>query len=223
VSPEALVLGLLSAVRGVPLAIVYSLLLTEHPRRLLLAYLAGGVVVTLGVGIVVVTWLHTGSRSSEATTGRLVVDLVLGAVAVLWALVRLAGRELRPARPRRVRGAVVPPALESRLRAPTVPLAAAAGVVTNLPGLYYLAALVAILQTHPSALEGIAQVLVYTLLRFVAPVAALLLVALRPDRTLGAVQTVQDWGRRHARVLLAVLVGAVGVYLLVKALSGLLA
>ncbi|MDD7964213.1 GAP family protein [Actinomycetospora lemnae] len=221
-SPEALVLGLLSAVRGVPLAIVYAFLLTEHPRRLLLAYVAAGVVVTLGVGIVVVTWLHTGTRESDATTGRLLVDLVLGALAVLWALLRLSGRERQRVRARPTRSSVLPPALERRLRAPTVPLAGAAGVATNLPGLYYLAALVAILQTHPSAVSGIAQVAVYTLLRFAAPVAALLLVALRPDRTLGTVRSVHAWGRRHARVLLALLVGAVGVYLLVKALTGLL-
>ena len=57
-SPEALALGLLSAVRGVQLAIVYTLLLSERPRPLLVAYLAAGISVTLGVGIVVVVFCH---------------------------------------------------------------------------------------------------------------------------------------------------------------------
>ena len=224
-SPEALVLGLISAVRGVTLAIVYALLLTERARRLLIAYVAAGAAVTLGVGIVVVTWLHTGTRSSDATTGRLWVDLVLGVLAVIWAVMHLAGRPIRLRRPRRERtrerSTVLPEALDRRLRAPTVPMVIGAGVVTNLPGLYYLAALVAILQTHPSAVDGIVQVSVYTLLRFAAPVAALALVVLRPDRTLEIVRSAHAWGHRNSRVLLGLLVGAVGVYLTIKGIRGL--
>jgi len=221
VSPEALILGLLGAVRGVPLAIVYALLLTDQPRRLLTAYLATGFAVTLGVGIAVVTWFHTDSRTSEATTGRLVVDLVLGILAIGWVILRLAGREPQRRRPKRERSSVLPEALDRRLRAPTVPVVAAAGVVTNLPGLYYLAALVAILQTHPSPVGGIAQVVVYSLLRFAVPLAALALVVARPDRTLDTVRDAHAWGRRNARVLLSTLVGGVGVYLVVKAAIGL--
>ncbi|MDD7938895.1 GAP family protein [Actinomycetospora lutea] len=227
-SPEALILGLLSAVRGVTLAIVYALLLSDRARRLLVAYVLAGAVVTLAVGIVVVTWLHTSTRASETTAGRLWVDLVLGVVAVVWAILRLAGRRLRLRRPgrgrrgRRERSTVLPEALDRRLRAPTVPMAIAAGFVTNLPGLYYLAALVAILQTHPSAVDGIAQVTVYTLLRFAAPVAALVLLVLRPDRTLELVRSAHAWGRANSRVLLGLLVGAVGLYLVGKALNGLL-
>jgi hypothetical protein len=226
-SPEALVLGLVSAVRGVTLAIVYALLLSEQARRLLVAYVVAGAVVTLGVGIVVVTWLHTGTRSSDATVGRLWVDLVLGVIAVVWAGLHLAGHPIRLRRPgrerkKRERSTVLPEALDRRLRAPTVPMVIVAGVLTNLPGLYYLAALVAILQTHPGAVDGIAQVAVYTLLRFAAPVAALVLVLLRPDRTLEIVRSAHAWGHRNSRVLLGGLVGAVGIYLIGKALSGLL-
>jgi hypothetical protein len=225
-SPEALVLGLISAVRGVTLAIVYALLLSERARRLLVAYVLAGAVVTLGVGIVVVTWLHTSTRASGSTTGRLWVDLVLGVVAVVWAGFHLAGHPLRLRRPgrerRRERSTVLPEALDRRLRAPTLPMVIGAGVLTNLPGLYYLAALVAILQTHPSAVDGVAQVAVYTVLRFAAPLAALVLVVLRPDRTMEIVRSAHAWGHRNSRVLLGLLVGAVGVYLAGKGLSGLL-
>lgn len=225
-SPEALVLGLISAVRGVTLAIVYALLLSERARRLLVAYVVAGAVVTLGIGIVVVTWLHTGTRASGSTTGRLWVDLVLGVAAVVWAGFHLAGHPIRLRRPgrerRRERSTVLPEALDRRLRAPTVPMVIGAGVLTNLPGLYYLAALVAILQTHPSAVDGIAQVTVYTVLRFATPLAALVLVVLRPDRTMEIVRSAHAWGHCNSRVLLGLLVGAVGVYLVGKALSGLL-
>jgi hypothetical protein len=225
VSPEALALGLLSAVRGVSLAIVYALLVSPRPRVLLSTYLGAGMAVTLGVGVVVVTWLHAGSRTSEATTGRYGLDLALGVLAVAWAGLRLAGRDplRRWSGSRTRRRGVLPAVLDRRLRAPTVPAVAVAGVVTNLPGLYFLAALVAILQTHPSAVGGIAQVVVYALLRFAVAAAALALVVLRPDRTREIVQIVHAWALRHARVLLALLVGGVGVYLVGKALVGLLA
>jgi hypothetical protein len=224
VSPEALILGLLSAVRAVPLAISYALLLTERPRLLLTAYLLAGAGVSLLVGVLVVAALGASSRSEEQTTGRLVVDVVLGVVALLWAILRATGRtpRLRPGRrARATRSSVLPEALATRLRAPTPATVAGAGVVTNLPGLYYVAALVAILQTHPGPVGGVAQVLVYNLLRFAVPVALLALVVLRPDRTLEIVGAVHAWGRRNATVLLVAVVGGVGAYLVVKGASGL--
>ena len=222
-SPEALVLGLVSAVRAVPLAIVYAVLLTESPRRLLSAYLLAGAAISVVVGVLVVTAFGASTRSSEHTAGRLIVDLVLGVVAIVWAAARATGRLPRPRRrPDRERSSVLPDALATRLRSPTPTAMAGAGLVTNLPGLYYIAALVAVLQTHPSAVGGIAQVLVYNLLRFAVPAAVLVLVIVRPDRTLELVRAVHAWGRRHATVLLVLVVGGVGIYLTGKALLGLL-
>jgi hypothetical protein len=70
---------------------------------------------------------------------------------------------------------------------------------------------------------GIAQVLVYNLLRFAVPVAVLVLVILRPDRTLELVRAVHAWGRGHATVLLVLAVGGVGIYLTGKGVLGLIA
>lgn len=222
-SPEALVLGLVSAVRAVPLAIVYAVLLTESPRRLLTAYLLAGAAISVVVGVLVVTAFGASTRSSENTAGRLIVDVVLGVVAIVWAAARGTGRLPRPRRrPDRERSSVLPDALATRLKSPTPAAMAGAGLVTNLPGLYYIAALVAVLQTHPSPVGGIAQVLVYNLLRFAVPVAVLVLVILRPDRTLELVRAVHAWGRRHATVLLVLAVGGVGIYLTGKGVLGLI-
>lgn len=224
-SAEALVLGLLSAVRGVPVAVVYALLLTDRPRRLLGAYVGAGLAISLAVGVAVVVWFGaTAPADDDTTTTRLVVDLVLGLVALAVATVRAVGRRGTPREARGpARGGVLPEVLAARLRAPTVPLAAAVGVLTNLPGLYYVAALVAVLETRPTTVGGIAQVLVYNALRFALPVAALALVVLRPDRTLDTVGALHGWGRRNERVLVASVVGGVGVYLVAKAVAGLAA
>ena len=94
-SPEALVLGLVSAVRAVPLAIVYAVLLTESPRRLLTAYLLAGAAISVVVGVLVVTAFGASTRSSENTAGRLIVDVVLGVVAIVWAAARGDGTHCR--------------------------------------------------------------------------------------------------------------------------------
>lgn len=225
-SPEALLLGLLSAVRAVPLAIVYAVLLTGSPRRLLTAYLLAGAAISVVVGVLVVTAFGANTRTTEHTTGRLVVDVVLGILAIGWAAARATGRAPRWRNARRrdgqARSSVLPDALATRLRSPTPSAMVGAGVVTNLPGLYYIAALVAVLQTHPTAVGGIAQVLVYNLLRFAVPVAVLVLVVLRPERTLEIVRAVHAWGRRNATVLLVLAVGTVGIYLTGKGILGLI-
>ncbi len=223
VSPEAAILGLLSAVRAVPLAVLYAMLLTDRPRRLITAYTVAGLVVSLVVGLAAV-WLLDGSAgTSEQVTGRYVVDLVLGVGALSYAAGYVSGRiGSRSGAASPLDGDGLIGRLGTRLRTPTVPIAAVAGAVTNLPGLFYLAGLVAILETHPSAVGGAVQVLVYNLLRFAAPLAALVLVIARPTTTAATVRRLHGWGTRHQRELVGGVAGVVGLYLVLKALGGLL-
>lgn len=223
-SPEALALGVLGAGRAVPLAIVYAFLLDRHPRRLLVAYLAAGLTVSLGVGGLALLVFEPTAGSTEAGTGRLVVDLVVGVAALGAAAASRAGRFRRPepARPAAGPFAALPPSLRARLRHPRVPAAALAGAMTNLPGVYYVAGLVAILATNPTPLGGAVQMVVYNLLRFSVPTLALGLVLLRPDRTADVVRAVHGWGVRHRRRLLTTALTVVGTYLVIKALAGLL-
>jgi hypothetical protein len=221
-STEAVLLGLISAVRATPLAIVYGFLVSGEPRRLLTAYIAAGLLVSLGVGIAVVTVFGASTREPAPTTARDVVDLVVGVGALCYTAGFWSGRVgNRPeGRPRR-RLPFEDGPLGRWLRRPSVPVAAALGAVTNLPGLFYLAGLVAILGTDPSPANGLVQVVVYNVLRFGAPIAALVLVLTRPDRTRSVLDAVQDWARRHSRTLILLVFGAAGIYLTVKGLVGL--
>jgi hypothetical protein len=65
-------------------------------------------------------------------------------------------------------------------------------------------------------------VLIYNVLRFAAPLAALVLVIARPGSTTTTVERVHEWGTRHQRELVGGVAGGVGVYLVVKGLGGLL-
>jgi hypothetical protein len=218
-SVEAIVLGLLSAVRATPLALVSGFLLTRTPARLVAAYLVGGLVVSLPVGIGAVLVFGATAGTSESGIGRDVVDVLLGAAALGYAVGYATGRfgtRAPDAGPGRFG------ALTERLRTPTVPIAAAAGIVTNLPGLYYLAALVAILETQPGPASAVLQVLLYNLLRFSLPAAALALVVLRPAQAQRVTEAVRAFGTRHRRTLIVGAATVVGLYLVVRGLSGLL-
>jgi hypothetical protein len=217
-STEAALLGLISALRATPLAVIYGFLLGPRPARLLLAYLAAGLVVSLAVGIAVVTGFHVAAPTPGGRTIRDAVDLGLGLAALAYAAASSAGWS-PPTFRRRERGRH--PWTE-RLLQPSVPVAAAAGAVTNLPGLFYIAGLVAILETGPTWTNGVVQVLVYNLLRFLVPLGALVVVLVDPARTRRLVDDVHAWGTRHSRRLVIGLAAVVGLYLVVKGLSNLL-
>ena len=223
-SPEALVLGLLSAVRTVPIAIVSTLLLSERPRRLIATYILAGVAVSLVVGVAAVAVFEPDAGTREQGTGRTVLDLVLGVLAVAFAVAYasgvVGGRSSRSDEPGRTAGPRLG-RIGERLRRPTGPGVAVAGTVTNLPGVYFLAGLVAILGTQPSLVGGAVQVGVYTLLRFGGPIVVLVLVVLRPDGTAELLRRLSAWGRRHRRALVGGVVGAVGVYLVVTSVAAL--
>lgn len=227
-SPEALALGALSAVRVVPMTIASALLLSERPRWLIAVYVAAGVAVSLIAGVTAVVVFEADAGSREQGTGRTVVDLLLGVLALGFAVAYGAGwiGGGSPSSDDGRRDLLSGPGplgwIGERLRHPTVSGVAAAGVLTNLPGLYFLAGLVAILATQPTLVGGVVQVGVYTLLRFGGPLAVLVLVVLRPRDTVRTVQRLHAWGRRNRRALVAGVLGAVGAYLVVESLVALL-
>jgi hypothetical protein len=221
-STEAALLGLISAVRATPLAIVYAFLLSREPRRLLGAYVAAGLLVSLTAGIVVVTVLGASTREPASTVGRSIADLVVGIGALSYTAGFWSGRVgNRPEGRTRRRLPFEDGPLGRWVRVPSVPVAALLGAVTNLPGLFYIAGLVAILGTDPSPANAVVQVVIYNVLRFATPIAALVLVLTRSDHTRSVVDAVQDWARRHSRTLILLVFGAAGIYLTVKGLVGL--
>ncbi len=216
-STEAALLGLVSAFRATPLAIIYGLLLAPRPGRLLLAYTASGLVISLVVGIAVIAGIQASAPSEGSGTTRLVIDLVLGVAALAYAGASAAGWSPRLVTTREPRGGT----WSTRLRNPSALLAGTAGAVTNLPGLFYIAGLVAIVQTEPSLTNGIFQVVVYNALRFAVPVAAWLCASFDPVRTRRVTDRLHAWGVRNSRYLTIALAVVVGVYLTLKGLSGL--
>jgi hypothetical protein len=218
VSTEALALAVVSIIRPTTAAAVWAMLVGSRPRRLLAAYLLAGMGVSLSVGIAVVLAAGDAFLGRSGLQLRATVLVLLGSVALLGAVaVRLGWMRrfrqdaLATVRHRHRHG--------QRRLSPVG--AAATGVLTHLPGVFYLAALGAIIGAGAAATGEVVQVIVYNLVWF-APAIVALGVSLfgtipSGDRLAGAVA----WGRAHEDMILTVCFAGVGVWLIVKGVTGL--
>ena len=164
-STEALGLALVSIVRPTTAAAVWAMLVGARPRRLLSVYLLAGMAVSLTAGIALVLAAGDAFSPRSGHSFRGPVLLVLGILAVLGAVaVRLGW--MRRFRPDAM-------AVAHRPRRLSTTGAATAGVVTHLPGVFYLAALGAIAGTGTAAAGEVVQVVVYNLVWFSPAIVAL--------------------------------------------------
>ena len=213
VSTEALVLAVVSTIRPTTAAAVWAMLVSSRPRRLLAVYLLAGMAVSLSVGVAVVQVAGGRLSGRSGFQLRASVLVVLGSVALLGAVAVQLGWV------RRLRAHL--PTTGHRQRRLTPAAAAAAGVLTHLPGVFYLAALGAITGSGAAATEALVQVVVYNLVWFAPAIVALgcCLAGTVPsgDRLVGALA----WGRAHEETLLTICFAGVGVWLIAEGVAGL--
>jgi hypothetical protein len=98
----------------------------------------------------------------------------------------------------------------------------AAGLVLNLPGIWYLDALKDIARANETAAARVAWILVFVVIMFALAEAPLVGYAVSPDGTRVRVQRFQVWLSAHARTVAIWAAGVIGVYLTVKGIVGLL-
>jgi Sap, sulfolipid-1-addressing protein len=218
VSGEALVLALSGIVRPTTLAAVYTMLSGPRARRLLVAYLAAGLVLSLTVGTVIVVVLQGYTTSSGSTLGRAVVDVVLGAAACGYAAGVWTRRQSEPSAMTERTGAWI----QRRLQNLKVTGAALIGVVTHLPGLVYLAALNAIVASAASTTGAVVQVVVYNIIWYSVGIGALVVSAFHPTAARDLLENAQAAIRPHSRTIVVVFFAIVGLYLIGKGLLVLL-
>jgi Sap, sulfolipid-1-addressing protein len=215
---EVLALGVISGLRpATSQAAVVALLRTPDPRRRLLFFVVAGLTVSVALGLLCVLAFHGARVDLGGSTFTAVFDLVAGVAALAFAVGYRQGRVSVPRRqPRGGRSAGPSARLAQRLRNPSVATAAAAGVVTHIPGLIYLVALNAIAAGSPPAATATADVGLYNLLWFAVPLAALALAVLRPGRAAGYLDRATRWGRQHEQRVVTATFVLLGVYLTIK-------
>jgi Sap, sulfolipid-1-addressing protein len=219
-SPEAVILALASAVRpSTSLAAVYALLSTARPRVLLAAFIAAGGVASTGIGVLVVAGLHGVNLPGGESRFTDIVDIVAGVAALGFANgVRFGGMD----RVRRRRPRDEPSWMLRALRQPSIAVAAAVGVATHVPGLFYLVALNAIAASEPGFVEAVAEVAIYNAIWFSVPIVALVFAGRRQQDAHDLIERLNGWMRRHEQPILVTVFALVGLFLVVKGVTGLL-
>jgi len=211
-------LAIASAFWPALVAIVIIALRSERPSRLLLAFLAGGLATTIGIGIALVYALRDSSLISRSrSTTDPVVYLSAGAIALVAAFVierRVAPKPLRSA-----------PADEDtegngrmdRLLRRGVPVAFLVGVVVNIvPGVLPFVALKDIAELHEGAALTSLTVTGFYLVMFAFVEIPLVAYGFAPARTMRETVRFNAWLDANARRLAALALGAVGAYLVLR-------
>jgi hypothetical protein len=140
---DTLLLAVASAVYPTLLGGVVVILSRKRPVPLLAAFLGGGVLVSLVAGVIIVFALDGAVSTSSRRSASPLIDLALGGLSIGLAAVMF--RRASDQRRGRVKPAVRKRAGDSctrrRLEQATPRVAFGAGLVLNLPGIWYLAGL----------------------------------------------------------------------------------
>ncbi|MGW0162255.1 GAP family protein [Mycobacterium sp. NPDC003323] len=196
-----------------PFRIGMSVVMLNRPRPQLqlAAFLAGGFLMGLAVGAVVLLVLE--ARLPEST--RFTLPKVQIAIGVC-ALVAAALIAVTTGRPR------TPPQWVRRLLdGQSLWVAGAAGLGIALPSVDYLAALAVIGAADVSTTTRLTALLVFNAVAFALVEIPLLSYLLAPDRTRVTLAAFNDWLRAQGRRAVAALIAVVGVVLLAVGLAGL--
>jgi hypothetical protein len=228
-----LLLALLSMFNPTLLAAVTVMMLLESPKRLMLGYLLGAYVTSIGLGLTIVFALQ---GSSAVSTGQSTIspagDIVLGMLALLIAFVLATDRDRRlHERRERRKGkrqgegdGEEKESLPLRLLGRGSPrVAFVVGVVLSFPGASYLAGLGHIDSLGASTVASALLVIGFCLVQLTLLELPLIGYALAPDWTQDAVNRFRAWLARSGRRAAIIGAAAIGIAAIVKGVVGLLA
>lgn len=208
------------------------MLLLDHPKRLLLGYLAGAALTSVTLGMVIVFALDGSSGATSTTQNTLspAADLTLGGLLLVVAYVirpgrvpreegRLADRRRRRAEAKKDKG---PPKWEQYLSRGTARTTFVIGVLLTLPGASYLIGLDDIAGKNSSTAATIAMVLGFNLIMLMALELPLISFTVAPDWTPDAINRFKAWFNSNAKKFGFRLAGGAGILLIVRGVIELL-
>jgi hypothetical protein len=228
---EIFLLSLLAMFNPTLLAAVTLMLLTEHPKRLMLGYLLGAYATSITVGLAIVFVLHdSGAVSTSKQTIGPVEDLVIGGLLLLVAFVLGTDRDAR-LRERRARrkeaklakaGGEKKDPLPMRLLGRGSPrIAFVVGVLLSFPGVSYLAGLSHIDKLQAGVAPTVLLVVAFCLIQQLLLEVPLVGYFLRPEATQGAVDGFRAWLARNGRRAGIGVAAVLGALLVIRGIAGL--
>jgi hypothetical protein len=220
---ELLVLALASMFWPTLIVIVVLALRVSHPVKILVWFLAGGLLTTVGVGIAVVFALQGASfmsGSDPSIDPAIYISMGLLSLLAAYALLRHASRTRAKPEPDRV------PAIPAKPAKPSVteravergaPVAFAAGVVLNtVPGTFPIVALKDIAQLDASNAAKVATIIVFYVIMFAFVEVPVVAYVFAPERTTVAVNNFNAWLKRNGHRVAAYVLAGVGLYLTIR-------
>jgi Sap, sulfolipid-1-addressing protein len=225
---DLLPLAVASAVYPTLLAAVVLILTRPNPRRLLAAYLAGGFLVSMTAGLLVVRALTAGHSvgGGDHTVGP-GIDLIVGLLALGAFVLLLTGRD-EVIRERRRRKHQPKPTVDKEpwsdriLGRNSLMLTFVLGIGLNLPGAFYLVALKDIAAADQGTAQDVTQILVFNLIMFMWAEIPVIGYTVAPEKTQAFITGAQRWLGRHSRQIAMAICAAAAAVLLFRGLVDLL-
>jgi MFS family permease len=215
------VLALYAALYPTLLAAVVILISQPRPFRLLSAYLAGGLTISILLGLVIVFALG-GAVHGSGSGLSWGMDLTIGGLAVLLAVGLATGldqrfRERRKSKhPGKEKADGREPWSQRILARGSVPIVFAAALVINVPGAAYLIALKDIAASHKPTVTSLVLIVGFNLIMFAFAEIPWLGLLLTPQRTQDLVGRTDHWLSANGRRIAMLVSAALGVFLIVR-------
>jgi hypothetical protein len=191
------VYSLVAAANASLLAAVTVMLFLPNPKRLLVGYLLGGLLVSLTIGFVLVFAVHqSGATSTTQNSVSPAMDIALGLILLIAAYVLRSERaERRRERKKKEKEGVEkgPSRVERVLGKGSARITFLVGIVLTLPGVSYLAALHELDDLNYGTVPTILVILGFNIMLLIVLEIPLVGYMLAPERTVVAVQDFRGW------------------------------
>lgn len=214
-------LAIAAAVYPTLLAGVIVLLAREKPVAMLGAFLAGGVLISLTAGLIIVFVLGGAVSTKNQKSASSTVDLIIGILSIVLAALLLRRRRAGESRGARTKPRKEGPSWTERtLGEGSVWAAFGAGLFLNIPGIWYLDALKDISKADAGTAATIGAVLLFIVIMFALAELPLVGYVVDPAGTQVRVQGFQGWMSNHAITVAIWAAALIGVYLTTKGIVG---
>jgi hypothetical protein len=192
-----LLYSLVAAANATLLAAVTVMLFLSNPKRLLIGYLLGGLLVSLTIGFVIVFAVHqSGATSTSQNTISPAMDIVLGLLLLVAANVLRSERmERRRERKKQEKEGVEkgPSRVERVLGRGSARITFLVGMLLTLPGVAYLAALRELDELNYGTVPTVLVILGFNVMLLILLEIPLVGYVVAPERTVVAVQDFREW------------------------------
>jgi threonine/homoserine/homoserine lactone efflux protein len=196
---------------------VFALVLGERPLRTGLWFFLGAFGVTLIIGVLAAFVLGNAAASPNPSTPKTwvaVLDVIFGALVIFF-VVRFLRRPRDPKR-----AANMMDRMSKVASSPAIAIVGAGASLAN-PGGFIPLALKTISETNPSATQYMLEWLAFAVVSLLPLIAAIVMLAVAPDRARGVLAAARGWLERNARSVAAVILLLLAVSLLRNGIAGL--